>query len=155
MNKTVPALIFALLTLAASYTAMAGGAKEKPGPVAIPAECYCTECGMQFRPDSLFASELILKDGKAVFFCDLGDMMLYIESKGMAKAAAVYVKDYISGSWTDGRNAFYLTEAKVRTPMAYGILAFKDRKAAEKFRASSGGGDIFTFDEAMKKGVYR
>lgn len=145
--------LLASVTPITSYAGQPGPAVQ--GPAAIPAESYCTECGMLVRPDSLFASEILLKDGKAVFFCDLGDMMLYYGKHAVAKASVVYVKDFISGSWVDGRKAFYLSGAKVRTPMRYGILAFGTRAYAEKHKKEKGGDAIYTFDEAMASGIYK
>lgn len=126
-----------------------------PDPVAVPGECYCTECGMIISKSSLLASEIILKDGKAVFFCDLGDMMLYYARNKGAKVSVVYVKDYVNGTWVDGRKAYFLSGTNVRTPMRYGILAFGARVDAEKFKSKSGGGGIYTLDEAVSAGIYK
>lgn len=145
--------LIASVTPVTSYAGQRGAAVQ--GPVAIPAESYCTECGMLVRPDSLFVSEILNRDGKAVYFCDLGDMMLYYEKHASAKASVVYVKDYTSGSWADGRKAFYLSGAKVRTPMRYGILAFGSRAFAEKHKKEKGGDAIHTFDEAIAAGIFK
>jgi nitrous oxide reductase accessory protein NosL len=151
-------LLLILLLLAgpaATHVSAASGGGKAQGPVAVPDECYCTECGMTINKSSLFASEIILKDGKAVFFCDLGDMMLYYGRNKGAKVSVVYVKDYVSGTWVDGRKAYFLSGAGVRTPMRYGILAFGAKADAEKFKSKSGGGGIYTLDEAISAGIYK
>lgn len=128
---------------------------REAGPEAVPGESFCAECGMRVTAESPFASQIKLDNGKAVFFCDLGDMFLYYgRHEGDSGAVAVFVKDYASGEWVDGRSAFYLTGAKVRTPMRYGILAFGDRGAAEKFMRDSGGEKVLTFGQAVAGRVW-
>ncbi|MDH4232569.1 MAG: nitrous oxide reductase accessory protein NosL, partial [Nitrospirota bacterium] len=42
--------------------------------------------------------------------------------------------------------AVYVTGSLVKTPMASGIIAFKDKASAEKFLAEQGHGEILLFD---------
>jgi len=110
---------------------------------------------MTVNPDGPFASRIMYAGGKTEWFCDLGDMMLHYDGvKGEAAKAEVQVKDYPSNSWIDGRKAWYLTGSSVKTPMRYDILAFADRKAAEEFRAGSGGKKVVGFDEAISSRVF-
>lgn len=142
--------------LAASVTVAAAQA-GRPAPVDPPAECYCEECGMYVKGEAVkFASEFIMKKGSPSFFCDLGDLFLHYEvSKKRADIAAIFVKDYNTGAWTDGKTAWYLAGSKVKTPMRYGILAFKDKAAAAAFMKKGGGKDILSFDEVLASKVYR
>jgi copper chaperone NosL len=116
---------------------------------------HCAECGMAVNTDGPFASHLEYPGGKTEWFCDLGDMMLYYYGdKDKAGAAKLQVKDYPSNSWMDGRKAWYLTGTGVKTPMRYGIIAFRDKKAAEEFKAKSGGNRVVGFDDAISLRVF-
>lgn len=138
------AVVFPASILAAA--AAAGGLRPAP----VPRESYCAACGMRVAAEDRFASQIIFKDGKTVFFCDLGDLLFYYEGhNGGRDASAVFVRDFASGGWIDGKGALYLTGAKVRTPMRYGILAFGEEAAAQKFRLESGGERLLTFGQAV------
>jgi len=146
----VAASLFALC-----LAAVAEGAQ--PAPKEPAGECYCSECGMAIRPAARnFLSEIILTNGKTLYFCDLGDMMTYYDiMKKKDDVAALYIKDHISGAWADGRTAYYLTGSKVATPMRFGILSFKDRAAAEKVKKEKGGGVIYDFKGIIASKAYR
>ena len=92
---------------------------------------HCTECGMMVDANSPFAARMV-RGEKASYFCDIGDLFSYVNRKG-AEGAAVEVKDFEKNEWIDGRKAFFVkSEKKFRTPMGWGVAAFKDRnKAAE------------------------
>jgi len=134
-----------------------GLAHAFPTPKEPPAECYCAECGMEVKgAGKLLASEIIFKDGKVQFFCDLGDLFLYYEVlKDKSGVAAVYVHDYPSKAWVNGQTASYLSCANVKTPMGFKILAFKDKAGAEKFKKEKGGGAIYSFTEMMTSKIYK
>jgi len=148
-------VLFIAACLLWAGTALA--ADVRPAPVDTPAECACTECGMTVtKQNTKFLSEIIVKGGRPGFFCDLGDMMVYYEVlKNKKTIQAIYVKDYASGAWLDGRAAYYLAGTNVATPMRYGILAFKDRAGAERFKKEKGGDRVYTFDEIIAAEVYR
>jgi copper chaperone NosL len=145
-----------LLALVVAVPA-AASAKTLPAPVMVQEKTSCVECGMLIKGAGLrFASEIILDDGKVKYFCDLGDLFVfyYVHHK-KESIAAIYVKDYLSGEWVEGREAAYLSGVKVITPMRYGILAFKDVKAAEKFQEERGGDKIYGFEEILSSKIFK
>src|SRR5271157_3544199 len=85
-------------------------------PLAIPEGKHCDECGMIVDRNSKFANEVIDEKGGKLFFCDLGDMFYHFRtSKNTIRT--VYVRDYASGEWMDGRKARYVRSKKLETPM--------------------------------------
>ncbi len=132
-------------------------AVSKLSPVEIRPGQTCKECGMSIlAPNLKFASEEVNPDGKVEVFCDIGDLLTHYEFEGKkGQAAEIYVKDYLSGAWVPGREAYYLTKSTVVTPMRYGILAFKDYASAEKFKRENGGGGIYNFEGVLASKVYR
>ncbi len=91
---------------------------------------HCTECGMMLDVNSPFTAK-ITSDGNVSYFCDIGDLFSYLKRKGAQGAIAV--KDFVSNDWVDGRKAFFVrAEKKFRTPMGWGVAAFKDKDKASE-----------------------
>lgn len=96
----------------------------------IPEGTNCDECGMKVDPSSRFASYIITMDGKKLFFCDIGDMLNNLKKKGY-EPKEVFVRDYKSWEWIDGKKAYYVHNKKLSTPMEWGIAVFKNISEAE------------------------
>jgi len=108
---------------------------------ALAAETRCTECGMMVQMDSKFTSR-ITQGETTLYFCDIGDLFSYLKKKNRKEAGA-QVKDFTTGEWLDARKAYYVNSGKkFRTPMGWGIAAFKDKNEASK------AGTIMDFDGA-------
>jgi nitrous oxide reductase accessory protein NosL len=91
----------------------------------------CTECGMTVMMDSKFISK-ITQGETTLFFCDIGDLFMYLKKIKM-QAAGAEVRDFATGDWIDARKAYYVNSSKkFRTPMGWGIAAFKDKDEAAK-----------------------
>jgi nitrous oxide reductase accessory protein NosL len=81
---------------------------------------------------------------KTSYFCDIGDLFSYVKRKG-AEGASVEVKDFDKNEWIDGRKAFFVkAENKFKTPMGWGIAAFKDKNTASE------SGTAMDFDAMVK-----
>jgi nitrous oxide reductase accessory protein NosL len=88
----------------------------------------CSECGMSSDQESPFTARVI--DGeKELYFCDIGDLFVYLNRK-KPQNGLVQVKDYPTGTWIDARTASYVQSKKFKSPMGWGIAAFKDEKQA-------------------------
>jgi RNA recognition motif-containing protein len=57
--------------------------------------------------------------------------------------------DYYSGESIRMSESFYVIESNTKTPMGYGIVAFKDIESANRFITERQKGKILTFDEIM------
>jgi nitrous oxide reductase accessory protein NosL len=99
--------------------------------LALAEDIRCTECGMTVMMDSKFTSKITL--GETVhYFCDIGDLFTYLNKNKMPEAGAE-VKDFTTGDWIEARKAFYVNSSKkFKTPMGWGIAAFKDKEEAAK-----------------------
>jgi copper chaperone NosL len=98
---------------------------------ALAADIRCTECGMMVKMDSKFTSK-ITQGETTLYFCDIGDLFTYLKKNNMKEAGAE-VKDYTTGEWIAARKAYYVNSSKkFRTPMGWGIAAFKDKNEASK-----------------------
>lgn len=119
-----------VLYLLLSLFVLPGFVYSQPFPV--PQGSKCAECGMSIDQDSKFTSEVITRDEKKVFFCDVGDMLFHFRSD-REKIKAVYVRDYRKGEWVDGKKAFYILNKNVKTPMSWSIAAFAEESEAKKW----------------------
>ena len=110
---------------------------------AFAADIQCTQCGMTVDAGSKFTSKIVVGD-TTLFFCDIGDLFAYLKRKNM-RAEGAFVRDYPSGDWLDAKAAYFVhAEKKFKTPMGWGVAAFKDRsRAAES-------GTAMDFDAAAK-----
>lgn len=121
-KKILYFLIFILLFSVYSYA--------QPHPV--PHSTRCDECGMLVSPDSKFIAEVVDRKGKKLFFCDIGDMLSHFRTDRDG-IMAVYVKDYVSGDWIDGKKSLYVFNKEFKSPMAWNIAAFGKDSDAKKW----------------------
>jgi len=92
----------------------------------------CTECGMMVDMNSKFTAKIVQSD-RTSYFCDIGDLFSYLRRKG-AKDVKAEVKDFNTGEWIDAGKAYYVSaRKKFRTPMGWGVAAFKDLTSASEF----------------------
>lgn len=103
-------------------------------PVEIELNEPCTFCHMAISERN-FAAEIVRRNGRVHKFDDIGCMINYaLEQKVRPNPdVAFYVTDYNSLNWIPAAQAVYVHSDQLRTPMASGLAAFRDRAAAEKF----------------------
>lgn len=91
----------------------------------------CAECGMMVDMNSKFSAKVV--QGEVTrYFCDIGDLFSYLKRKDIKDAGAA-VKDYLTNEWIDAGKAWYVhAEKKFKTPMGWGIAAYKDKNEASK-----------------------
>lgn len=106
----------------------------------------CAVCNMQVKDDA-FATQLITKDGKTLKFDDLGCMNQWKKENGTDNIGMDYVRDYNDKEWIEFNKATYVYDSSLRTPMAYGIVNFKDKASAEAFVTEQGVGKMMNADE--------
>lgn len=124
--------------------ALIGCGKTEAQPVAVQAGVdKCDVCNM-LVPDDHNATEIILKDGKALKFDDIGCQHVWTEKNGKDQISAEYVRDYHSKEWVKLQNASFVYDKGFKTPMAYGIYSFKDQQSAQSFMNEQGKGKLMS-----------
>jgi copper chaperone NosL len=142
MKKWTMALV---MGLAITLLSACGGNKYEP--VAINEDVdVCAICNMQVKDDA-YATQLTTKDGKNYKFDDIGCMNEWKSRNGTDNIGKDYVRDYNDKDWVEYEEATYVYDASIRTPMAYGIVSFKDKKSAEAFIAEQGVGKLMSAKE--------
>ncbi len=133
MKRAYTLVIFLALLSALTLPALGDGNKLR-----------CTRCNMPVDEASPFSAR-ISTEGRTLWFCDIGDMVLYIREKKIDPVKAE-VKDFPSGAWLAASQAFYVSDPKkFRTPMGWGLAAFQKKEAA------SGYGDVDDLASILKR----
>ncbi|AEH47612.1 nitrous oxide reductase accessory protein NosL [Parageobacillus thermoglucosidasius] len=139
--KGILMTMFAILVLA-----VAGCSKKEVKPVAIDEKNdKCAVCNMAVM-DNQFATEIILENGKTLVFDDIGCMYKWLGEHKDEKVQARFVRDYNTKDWIEADKATYVYDKSIRTPMAYNVISFKDKKDAEDF-VSKNKGTVLTYKE--------
>ncbi len=123
-----PLLIVALFIAAISATVLSLAQKPHPKVVLTGNDSYeaidifphayqCARCKMEIVKTD-FAAEAVMKDGKTLFFDDVGCLALWLPEYEPVKLW-VYAKD--KKGWIDAKSAFYSIGND--TPMHYGFVA--------------------------------
>lgn len=128
------------------------GDNTKDGPDDIYyGEDICERCKMIIS-DKKFAAQYREKNGNTVKFDDTGCMIEHIINNENVNDGSVdiYVVDYDTGQWIDGKEAYYIWTEEIKTPMGYGIVAFRDRNSAGKFRKNREATFVGSYTEVKK-----
>ncbi|OXM15273.1 nitrous oxide reductase accessory protein NosL [Paenibacillus herberti] len=144
MKKRMTAMLMVALTI---MLIAAGCGKASHEPVAVDESVdKCAICNMAVRDDA-YAVQLTTKGGKTFKFDDIGCMNDWKSKNTDAAISAEYVRDYNDKAWVAYNDATYVYDADFKSPMAYGVYSFKDKKAAESFVGEQGKGKLMTAQE--------
>lgn len=146
----IPAIFFAVVALAANPKPMKPEAKDK-----------CPVCGMFVAKYPDFVNRIQFRDGVSVFFDGAKDMLKYYRNlsryapgRKQADISAVYVTDYYSLRYIDGRKAFYVSGSDVFGPMGKELVPFERKTDAQEFLKDHQGRALIFFrdinDTVMK-----
>ena len=119
----------------------------------VDAAARCSVCGMFVAKYDNWVSQLRLTDDSVLFFDGVKDMMVFYLNPGQYGRAEqedikeVWVRDYYSLDWVDGREAFYVTGSDVYGPMGKEFIPFGKRDAAESFLRDHKGEKIIGFGD--------
>ncbi|MDF1577133.1 MAG: nitrous oxide reductase accessory protein NosL [Desulfobulbales bacterium] len=138
-------LAFTLAIMAMAISPVSSSA-EQPGPMAITAEMSCGVCGMHPAKFVEWQTQIIFTDGEMIPFDGGKDMFKFIHNMAAYDAthskddiAAIWVREFATGRWLDGRKATYVVGSKVMGPMGLELIPFEDSESAEDFRKTNDG----------------
>jgi copper chaperone NosL len=122
-------------------------------PVEINPEIdVCEVCNMGIAHEH-FAAEVVTKDGDIHKFDDIGCMEEFLQldtSLNEEGAAEKYVRDTETGEWLELKKAYHAYHPEFWTPMANGVVSFKDKESAEKYVDEQGMGEILDYQALLK-----
>jgi nitrous oxide reductase accessory protein NosL len=136
-------LVAGVAAYAAEKSPPAPGEKDK-----------CPVCGMFVAKFPDFLSAVRFRDGSYAYFDGPKDlfrytlgMKRYAPAKRPEDVEEVFVKDYYSLEFIDGRKAFYVTGSDVYGPMGDELVPFRREKDARQFLKDHKGKSLFRFGE--------
>ncbi len=139
-------LILALLCGAAMLLTCGPAIAASPQPQAITEKMSCAACGMfphrypQWQTQVIFTDGTMAAfDGSKCMFRFLLNMQKFAPERKAEQVAAVWVKDFKTGAWLDGKTAHYVIDSKELGPMGKELIPFGTRAAAEEFQKANGG----------------
>ena len=131
---------------------MSGAAVSEPLQKVEPNE-KCPVCGMFIANYDQWLTQIINEKEKPLVFDGVKDMMayyfnseLYGGSSDLSKAE-IWVRNYYTLDYIDGRTALYVIGSDVLGPMGDELIPFSTLKEAENFKKDHQGTDILGFDE--------
>jgi len=132
----------AALALAAALLLVSACGAGDPKPSAVNEDTdKCAACNMQVKDDG-FATQLITADKRVYKFDDLGCMFDWKSENPDAKIAIEFVRDHETLEWVKAEDAYYAYDPSFQTPMAYGVVSFRDKASAEKYVSEQGTGVV-------------
>ena len=137
------------------YLLLAGpvSAVEK-SPPKPPPRARCPVCGMFVAKYQDWSGVIVYRDATTIYFDGPKDLFIYYLNPGKydparkrTDIASVYVKDYYSLAFIDGRQAFYVIGGNVRGPMGKELVPFAGKTDAEGFLHDHLGKKVLRFGE--------
>lgn len=123
--------------------------KQSFEPVSINPEIdVCEICNMSIAHEH-YATEIIATDGEVYKFDDLGCMVEFLEKDKVLtndQVAKQFVRDSETGEWVDIKDAFHAYHPDFWTPMANGVVTFKDSERAESYINKQGMGEVYDYE---------
>jgi nitrous oxide reductase accessory protein NosL len=145
-------MILCLGFVAATASAFAEAVEE------IAEDSRCQVCGMFVAKYPNWVTQIHSADGKVTFFDGVKDMMVFYfnSDKYGVKADAIkeiWVKDYYTMAWLDGRKAHYVIGSDVHGPMGHELIPFATKEAADSFLKDHHGKAVVAFDDITSEKV--
>ena len=134
------------LFLTALMAVSACGAKPS-GPPAIEVDrTACSHCGMLIS-EPLYAAAYRVAGADARVFDDIG--CLRKAALAESRPLTFWFHDADDRAWIDGTAAVFVASPEIRTPMGGGLLAYRDRAAAERAAAARRGRVIYSVADML------
>ena len=123
---------------------------------AVDSKDRCPVCGMFVAKYPDWITQIHHTDGTIKNFDGMKDMMAYYfdpEQFGGSSRETIqdiWVKDYYTLAWLDGRQAFYVTGSDTYGPMGHEFIPFASKEAAAAFLQDHRGKQVLSFEEISK-----
>ena len=119
----------------------------------IPSDSRCPVCGMFVAKYPKWICQIRLNDNSLKYFDGIKDMMrFYFSPEKYAGGSTenikeIWVKDYYTLNWVDGKSALYVIGSNVFGPMGKELVPFAAQETAGGFLKDHHGKQVLTFTE--------
>ncbi len=116
-------------------------------------DARCAICGMFVAKYENWIVQTRLSDDSVMFFDGVKDMLVFYFDPEQYRnvlrkdITEIWVKDYYTLKWLNGRNALYVVGSDVYGPMGKEFIPFSSRDAADNFLQDHHGTKVLAFDE--------
>jgi copper chaperone NosL len=144
---------FRTIVAALSVTLLLGINLQAKPVTDIKADEKCKVCGIFVAKYQPWIARIQYTGDNVAMFDGVKDMMAYFfepekfSGKHDQKATAIYVKDYYTQEWIDGKTSVYVAGSYVMGPIGHELIPFDSRTAAETFMQDHKGKMIFQFNQ--------
>jgi copper chaperone NosL len=113
----------------------------------------CPVCGMFVAPHDQWLAQIIAAKQKPLIFDGVKDMMAYYFNSAAyggsvdLSNAEIWVRNYYTLDYIDGRTAYYVIGSDVRGPMGDELIPFATKAEAENFKEDHSGSAVLRFEE--------
>lgn len=148
MRRIISGLPVAVILLLLSTGSVRAAPAEGVDP-----SVRCSVCGMFVAKYNNWLAQIRLADQTVMYFDGVKDLLVfYFDPGGYSKASPkdikeIWVRDYYSLQWLDGRAAFYVIGSDVYGPMGKEFVPFASREAADSFLRDHKGEKVLVFSE--------
>lgn len=125
------------------------GIKADGPPEIVVDRTPCAHCGMLVSEPAFAAA--YRRDGSARIFDDIRCLLNDINGEANPERLRFWFHDAASGAWIASGEEVFVRSARFRTPMSGGIVAHRDRLAAERAASDNEGLVIGNLDELLKQ----
>lgn len=147
MKKLVFAFILSGMLVLAGCTN-----EQNYEPVEINPEVdVCEICNMSIAHEN-YATEIITASGDVYKFDDIGCMIEFVHKEKSVpedEIARQYVRDVESGEWVELEEAYHVYHEDIWTPMANGVVSFKNKEAAQNYIEKEGKGELYDYEKLL------
>jgi copper chaperone NosL len=151
MNRILSLFLTALLLVfTVCFSAPAGETSKSP---------VCASCNMKATDTERNLSAYLpnVPGMGPSHFCDIGCAVQSrnneCATRQMTFDSNAVVYDFTTGEAVPAEKAFFAFRSSYRTPMGYGIVAFKDKAQAEKFATEHGKGRVIRWFELVDEKI--
>ena len=147
MKRSVLLLILSFVLLGAAGAAVRADDKTRPS--------VCSVCNMKVNEAEIKFSVMLpnIKGMGPSSYDDIGCAIMSrngeCATRQMIFDSIAIVHDFVTGEQVPAEKAFFAFKTSFRTPMGYGIVAFKDKAQAEKFAAEHGKAKVVRWFELV------
>ncbi|MBC8318797.1 MAG: nitrous oxide reductase accessory protein NosL [Desulfobulbaceae bacterium] len=147
-------LALLLIGIFLSPQAVSAGPPEK-----VESTERCPVCGMFVAKYPNWVTQIQYTEGHPKYFDGVKDLMAHFFSPAAygftpeLLAKEIWVKDYYSLKWIDGRSAVYVTGSDVFGPMGKEFIPFSTQESAENFLKDHHGKKVLLFHEITSEMV--
>lgn len=119
----------------------------------VHADEKCPVCGMFVAKFDQWLSQIVVTDAKPLVFDGVKDMMAYYFNPAQyggdidMSQAEIWVRNYYTLDYIDGRNALYVIGSDVLGPMGDELIPFSTRDEAENFKKDHQGTAVILFGD--------